>query len=305
MLRARSDRPIKGIVCILIGTGMITMNDAMLKLVVTEHALGETIFVRGLFALAPTLFLIYRHGGWSSLRCHDVKGQVLCAVLLVLPVYLFIFSLRHLDLGLAIILVYAGPVMATALSAWLLREHVGLRRWCVVSVGFAGVVLVVQPASQAFSPIMLLPVLVACMVAAREIAIRRMVSAESTISIHFYSSLAVMLTALLTSFGQWVPLPLDVWAKLAVSGLGFGFGIFFLTDALRYADVSLLSPFKYTGVVWALGLGYLIWGERPTLLVLGGALIIVGSGLFLLKRNPPDATEPAAAPETARTGEHR
>jgi drug/metabolite transporter (DMT)-like permease len=115
-----------------------------------------------------------------------------------------------------------------------------------------------------------------------------MLARESTISIHLYSSLAVMLIALLTSFHGWVPLSLHAWLSLALSGLGFGFGIFFVTDALRYADVSLVSPFKYTGVVWALALGYLMWGEVPTALVVAGALVIVGSGLFLLRRSSLD-----------------
>jgi drug/metabolite transporter (DMT)-like permease len=261
------------------------MNDAMLKWVVTDHPLGETIFVRGMFALIPTLFLVYRHGGRAALRIHDFKAQVVCAVLLVLPIFLFIFSLRHLDLGVAIILVYAGPLLATALGSWVLHERVDARRWGAVGVGFAGVVLVVQPASQAFSPLMLIPVLVALLIAARDIIVRRMLARESTVSIHLYSSLAVMLIALVTSVHEWVPLSLQAWLSLALSGLGFGFGIFFVTDALRYADVSLVSPFKYTGVVWALALGYLMWGEVPTMPVVAGALVIVGSGLFLLRQS--------------------
>jgi len=95
----------------------------------------------------------------------------------------------------------------------------------------------------------------------------------------------VILLALLTSYSEWVSLSLEVWISLALAGLGFGFGIFLVTDALRYADVSLVSPFKYTGVVWALALGYLMWGEVPTVPVIGGALVIICSGLFLLKRS--------------------
>jgi len=122
----------------------------------------------------------------------------------------------------------------------------------------------------------------------RDIVVRRVVSEETTISIHFYSSVAVMLIALLTCDG-WAVLPAEAWLRLAVAGLGFGFGIYFATDALRYADVSLLSPFKYVGVVWALVLGYWMWGEMPTWLVMAGAVMIVASGLFLL-RHPSSET---------------
>lgn len=286
-LRGRVHRPLRGVLSITAGIGLITTNDAMLKWVVAEHPLGEAIFVRGAFAMLPTLFLVHRQGGWAALRVHDWNGQIVCAALLALPIFLFIFSLRYLDLGFATILLHSSPLLATALGAWLLHERVNARRWLAVVAGFAGVLLVVQPTNQTFSLLMLLPVLVALLVAVRDIVISRVVATESTVAIHFYSSVAVMLIALFT-FANWTPLPPEAWLRLAVAGLGFGFGIYLATDALRYADVSLLAPFKYIGVVWALVLGYWLWGEVPALLVIGGAVLIVGSGLLLLRQPAAD-----------------
>ena len=114
-LRACSDRPLNYILFRLLGAGLITENDAMLKLVVMEHALAETIFVRGAFALVPTLSFACRTRGWSSLPCHDIKGRLPCATLLVLPLYVFIFSLRHLDPGPAVTRVFLA--------------HLSPRRW--------------------------------------------------------------------------------------------------------------------------------------------------------------------------------
>lgn len=265
------------------GIGLVTVNDAMIKWVVTDYPLGEAVFVRGVFALLPTLFLVSRHGGLASLRVRDWRGQLICAALLAVPIFLFVYSLRHLELGVAVILIYSGPLLATALGSWLLRERVDVWRWSAVGAGFAGVALVVQPTGQTFTPILLLPLLVALLVAARDIVVRRLVVGESTIAIHFYSSVAVLMVALFTVH-EWVYLPLAVWLSLALAGLGFGFGIYLVTDALRYADVSLVSPFKYTSVVWALLLGYLLWGEVPTVLVIIGALVIVATGVFLIRQ---------------------
>ncbi|MDH3451884.1 MAG: DMT family transporter [Gammaproteobacteria bacterium] len=103
------------------------------------------------------------------------------------------------------------------------------------------------------------------------------------------------------SFGEWVPLALDAWLRLALSGLGFGFGIFLVTDALRYAEVSLLSPVKYTGVVWAVGLGYLLWDEIPTMLVTAGALAIVGSDQTVFATRGRISVAPVCINESAVT----
>ena len=117
---AREWRPIKGIALSVVGIGFITFNDAMMKLVVEEHPIGEAIFVRGLFALVPMAFLIYRAGGLRSLAVHNMGMQLWCALLLVGPLFLFVFSLSRLPLSIAtIIFLYesafcnaAGPLVS-------------------------------------------------------------------------------------------------------------------------------------------------------------------------------------------------
>ena len=213
----------------------------------------------------------------------QLEGSVLASMLLVVPMYLFVYSLSRLSLGVNIILLGISPLLATALSAWFLREPVGWQRWTAVAVGFSGIALVVRPTGEGFSTIYLLPVLVALLVAFRDLLIRRMLAHETSISIHLFSSIVVMLSALPSAAFGWHSLDFAVLAKLAIAGVGVGLGIYFLTDALRFADVSLLAPFKYSGVVWALILGYLLWGEVPTSWVFAGAAVIVLSGLFVLR----------------------
>ena len=279
----RQPRPLHGIGLMIIGTGFITLNDAMMKSVIVNIPMGEAIFVRGLFGLLVTAVLLHRVGGWPAARWRNFKGQLLASLLLVVPIYLFVYSLSRLSLGITTILLGTNPLMVVIFSAWLLREQVGWQRWAAVAVGFAGLAMVVRPADDGFSVILLLPVVVAMLGALRDLLIRRMVTHETPISIQIFSSVIVVLSTLPSAAFGWHTPSFSDLTQLAVSGAGFALGIFCLTDAMRFAPVSLLAAFKYSGVVWALMLSFLIWGETPTAWVLAGATTIVLSGLFVLR----------------------
>jgi len=158
---AREWRPLKGIALSVLGIGFITFNDAMMKLVVEQHPIGEAIFVRGLFALVPMALLIYRAGGLRSLAVHNMGMQLWCALLLVGPLFLFVFSLSRLPLSIATIIFFTNPLFVTLLAPWFLNETVGWRRVSAVLVGFAGATLVVKPVGDAFVWILLGPLVVA------------------------------------------------------------------------------------------------------------------------------------------------
>ena len=281
---AREWRPLKGVSLSVLGIGFITFNDAMMKLVVENHPIGEAIFVRGLFALVPTAFLIYRAGGWRSLGVYSMGMQFWCALLLVGPLFLFVFSLSMLPLSIATIIFFTNPLFVTLLAPSFLKETVGWRRISAVLLGFAGATLVVKPVGDAFVWIMLGPLLVALLSAVRELIVRTALARETSESLLFYSSAAVTLTALATAPFGWVPLSWHTLALLAASGMAFSFGIYLMTEGLRFGDASLLSQYKYTGIVWALGLGYLLWGELPDWWTLLGTGLIIVSGLYVVLR---------------------
>lgn len=278
------NNPARGAALAILGTGLITVNDAAMKWVVADVPVGEAIFVRGLFALGPIALLVRRQGGRRTLRFQSLWRQLLCGALLVAALFLFVHSLTLLSLAVTTIVLYVSPLLSTALAPLLLREHVGWRRWSAVVVGFAGVALVVGPGLGAGSPVLLLPLLVALLSGLRDILIRTMVARETSLSIMFFTTVMVIVTALPTALGGWVPLDWRDLGLLAIAGLGFGFGLYCLTDALRWAEVSLVAPLKYTGVVWALILGVLVWGDLPDTRTLLGAALVVGAGVFVLRR---------------------
>ncbi|MEM7223384.1 MAG: DMT family transporter [Pseudomonadota bacterium] len=282
--RERVEHPSRGIALVLAGTGLITLNDAAIKAVVLEHPLGQAVFLRGLFVLLPIAFLVMRAGGWKAMAVRSASGQALSAGLLVGALFLFVFSLSRLPLSICVIIIYTNPLFVTALAPLIVGERVGWRRWGAVLLGFLGTVLILWPDQSGFSWLLLVPLAASLLTALRDLVTRRLVVGETSVSILAYSSLAVTLCALPVAAFDWEPLGLDDFALLAGAGLAFTFGLFCLTDSLRYADASLISPFKYSGVVLAAVLGYLIWSEVPDLADLAGAGLIMASGLFILHR---------------------
>lgn len=288
----------------VLGCGLLTVNDAAMKSVVADHSVSQAVFVRGLFALVP-IFLLVRHaGGWPALRWTNVGGQMAAAALLVVALFLFINALALLPLTIAIIVIYSNPLFVTALAPWALGERVGWRRWSAVVVGFAGVLLVVGPEVAAFSWALLLPLTVALLTAARDLLVRRVIAGETSVSLLAFSSLAVTFCALPGAVLDWAPLEMFEIVVLAVAALFFALGLFLMTEALRFADASLVSPYKYSGVIWAALLGFLLWRETPSLEVWLGAALIVISGLFILGREKTLSSGPARseAPATRSEG---
>lgn len=281
---ARQHRPMRGIALATIGIGFITFNDALMKLVVDERPIGQAIFVRGLFTLVPIALLVYRAGGGRVLRVYSWRWQFLCAALLVGPLFLFVYSISQLPLAVATIVSFTNPLFVALLAPMVLRERVDKGRLLAVMVGFIGVLFIVQPGGTTFQWIALGPLAVAFLTAVRELVLRVALARDTSESMLLISTVSVTVIALTTWPFGWPPMSALDALLLAGAALGFGFGIYATTEALRFAEASLLSTFKYTAVVWALVLAFLIWGDVPTLLMLVGAALITASGLYVLAR---------------------
>ncbi len=284
----RINKPVTGIILMLLGSSVITFNDAATKVVVTDHAVSQALFVRSIFSLAAIAFLVHREGGWHAARWNSLSAQLICGVPLVTSVFLFIWSLSFIPIAIATIIFYLSPLFVTALAP-LLGERVGWRRWAAVVVGFAGAVLVIEPTGGGFTWMYIVPVAAALTLALRDLAARKIVAGESSLSILVFSTLALMVATLPPAIAQWTAFSLTDYALLAFSGLCFGISLFLLTEAFRYADASLVSPVKYSGVVVAAGLGYVVWGDVPSLSALAGAVLIIASVLMIMRREQAKA----------------
>ncbi|WP_395611462.1 DMT family transporter [Allosphingosinicella sp.] len=263
--------------------------------------LVESIFYRFAFGLPPLLLwmaLSGSLGAWRTTRplAHAWRGAIGLSTML-----LAFTAVTLLPLAEATTLSFIAPLFSVALSAVILREQVGRYRWTAVAVGLAGVMVVMQPGGTHLNPLGLgLAVLAALGVAGVTITLRQIGKTERTPTIVLWFTLFSMLgTGLFMPFyGQ--AHDAGTWAILLGLGLAGGIGQLFLTSSLRFAPVPVVVPFDYSQLLWAVMLGWLLWGTHPAATTWLGAAIIVGSGLYTLYREHKlgrdRAKEPAAEP---------
>ena len=279
---SRQHRPLRGISLSVFGIGCITFNDSMMKLVVNEYPIGQAIFIRGVFVLLLISLMVYRQGGARVLRVHSLRLQFWCAVLLVLPLFLFIYALSQLPLSIATIIFFTNPLFVCILAPIWLGERITWLLASAVALGFVGTALVLDPTSATFEWVLLAPLMVALLSAFRELVLRQAMARETAVSTLFYASLAVTIIAAFTLPLGWVAMDWREYGLLALAAFGFGLGIYSMTESLRFAAASVVAPYKYSAIVWALILGYLFWGEMPTPMLWGGTALIIASGIAVL-----------------------
>ncbi len=276
--------PTGGIACILLGGAFLTLNDAAMKWLTAGYPVGEIMTFRALFAFLPVAFFAWRAGGWRSLRVRHFHAQSARAAFFVMSSFLWVFGLNFLPLADAMAATFTGPIMITALAPLLLGETVGWRRWTAVLVGFVGILLMIQPAGEGLRVAMLLPLVSVMGGVARDVITRRIASSESSVGTLAFTTAATCLAGLFTlPFGWTVPGARD-WLILAASGVLMGAAHFLYIEALRLAEAVIVMPFKYFNMVWAVALGFAIWGDLPDRWVIGGTVLVVLSGLYIMHR---------------------
>ena len=279
-----SAAPGRGIAYTILGGALLTTNDAVLKWLTGDYPVGQIMFVRGMFVFLPIALLVWRAGGIDALRINSIRGQSLRAVFAFTSGFLFITGLAFLPLADAIAITFAGPLFITALAPTLLGEHVGWRRWSAVLIGFAGVMVMIRPGAGAVQWAALLPLAASLSGAFRDLTTRRMAATETSISIMGFTNAAVVLAGLSTWPFGWVPLvPGDV-GLMALSGMLVGGAHFLLIERYRWAEAALVAPFKYTNMIWAVAFGFAVWGDLPDTWTVIGVAVVIGSGLFIVRR---------------------
>jgi len=245
----------------------------------------EIILFRNLFAFVPLGLYIWRTTGFSVLKTRRPFGHLTRSAVGLTGMVCGFSAVQHLPLTEATALQFTSPLFMTALSAMLLSEKVGRHRWAAVVVGFLGVLIMARPLpGQMNVPGVTLGVLSALGAAGAMVAIRQIADTEKGPTIVFYFTLGGAALGLVGSLFHWVTPDPQTLALLVLAGLIGGVGQLFLTEALRQAPIGVIAPFDYTQLVWAAGLGLVIWGELPHPLTLVGAVIVAASGVYILHR---------------------
>ncbi len=287
-LAQASNRPLLGIGLLVVGAGLFTVNDAISKWLTTVYPVSEFIFVRGFFAVLSVLLVVACTQSIGQLRLVNWKGQISRSAAQAIGTLLLVSTLGFLPLSTVTALLFASPIMMAALSGPMLGEHVSWQRWCAILLGFAGVLIMVQPGAESFQPLMIIPLLGALALSIRDILSRSLARTETAVSILFMSVLGQMLVGLIAIpieagpvKGGWTAIDPFHFAILAASGCVSGCGQFLVVQAFRHAEASLLAPLKYSTLLWAVLIGFVFWAEIPSIAILGGAVLVMLSGLYM------------------------
>ena len=273
---------IRGVLSMVLGGGALTVSDAATKWLTESIPIGEILFVRALVVALAIWLLVSLRREKGTLRIGRLRNQAMRSILAVVTTFLIVLSLANLPLNEVVAILFMGPIFIAVLATPMLGEHVGLQRWLAVLVGFAGMLIIVRPGTAAFHIAALLPIAAALSASMRDIVTRHIRTTETSTAILFYSMVAVLLAGLASAPFGWQPMDIGAIAVAVFAGLMFGLGHFFVIEAYRYAEASIVSPYRYSNLIWAALLGFLIWGEIPSIWVLAGTPLVVGSGLYIL-----------------------
>ena len=288
-------KPILGISLKVLSALVFTMMSATLKTLMDRYPTGEVVFFRSIFAIVPLwAWLAWRGDLIDGLRTQNVIGHFKRGFLGTCGMALGFTALSYLPLHDAIAIGYASPLVVVVLAAIILKETVRAYRWTAVAVGFVGVMIMLSPyltpetfiggltAGPALGALCALAG--AFSSAGAMIQVRRLTGTEKTGAIVFYFFvLASGLSFCTIIFGWNMPDTTDL-ALFVLAGILGGIGQILLTECYRYADTSMIAPFEYTTMIWALLLGWFIFGDLPTPTILTGAAIVAGTGLFIVWR---------------------
>ena len=274
----------RGIVYMIASVFIFAVANAIGKWLLATYPVNEVIFFRCAFALLPCTVLVMTHGGLSALRTNRVREHALRSASQFLSMVCIFTAFRMMPLADAVAIQFASPLFLTVLSIFILGERVGIHRWSAVLVGFAGVMIMVRPGPGLLESGALFALGNAIISASVTIAMRRMSITESSTTLVAYQGLfTAFLSLCLLPFGWVTPSWFDA-LLLAALGITSGVGQFCWTQAFRFAPAAVAAPFSYMSMVWALGFGFVIWGEVPTVALLGGGAVVAASGLYILYR---------------------
>ncbi len=272
-----------GILLVTLTTLCFATLDACAKWLVQYLPVLQVVWLRFLFHVLLASALLAPRYGLELVRVRNWKLQALRAAMLGTMTALNFWALQYLQLAETGAIQFSVPLMIALLSAWWLGERLDARRWLAIIAGFIGVLLVIRPGSQAFHPAILLSVGNAILYAAFNMLTRRMVATESAASMQLMSALGATLLLAPWALAGWQwPDGWFTWGVIAICGLCGGLGHFMVAQAHRYASAATLGPFLYQQIIYMTLWGWLIFGQVPGLLVVGGAAIVVLSGLYLL-----------------------
>lgn len=268
----------------LVAVALFSVMDVLVKWEGALYPLVMIMFFRSVFAFVPLSFFIFRRGLRTALTVQSPLSHVLRSVVGLAAMGAIFLAYTMMSLADVIAITFSAPLFVTALSVPMLGEKVGARRWCAILVGFAGVLVMIQPGPGMVESGAAIALFGTLCYAIASIYVRKLSKVDPSTAIVFYYTLtSTLVTGAFLPFVWVTPDLIDLLLMIAAGVIG-GTAQLIKTHAFRYADVSVIMPFDYSALIWATLYSYLIWDEFPDRFVLIGAAIVIASGLYILFR---------------------
>ncbi len=299
-----SNRPIVGISAVVCGLFLFSLQDVVIKFFSSNYSVLQIVVIRGVVSTLIVAAAVAMSLGLTGFTVRNpvlILSKGLLAFLSYLAYYMAIASLPLADV---VAITFSAPIMVTVMSALLLKEYVGVRRWLAVAVGFAGVLLVVGPGGRIADIAVSFAAIAAFTYAINSVIARYIGPEDKPLTVTFYFTLAmflggVMATIIVITIGPMIPAShpslaflirpwsmendLDLLLMVAL-GVNAALGFYCLNKAYLSAPASTVAPFEYTYILWAVLFGYLFWSELPSLYTLAGVILLISGNLYTLHR---------------------
>ncbi len=292
-----------GIFLLCGGMFIFSFQDVIIKLLSETYPVHEIVFIRGLVAIPLLFVVVHFDSGFHSFKSNYVWQHVVRSLLMFGAYFFFYLAAAAIPLSTAIALFFVSPLMITVLSIPLLGETVGIRRWIGITVGLLGAVIMIRPGFGTLEPAMLLPLIAALCYSVSMIMARKMGATGSASVMAFYAAMTFMYLGAAMGVGismfdldpvshptmafllrDWVMPNAIELAMLVTIGVISAMGFYLLIQAYRLGEATVVAPFEYIYIPIALIHTIVIWGDLPDAFTLLGVALILGSGIYVLRR---------------------
>ena len=272
-----------GIIFAILAYFSFSLLDAIQKTAVIYNSVFQILFLKYFFTLFLSKAESIRKKNIYFYQTQNIKLQIIRSFLSIIESGCFVLSFRYLTLADAHSIGSLTPVIVVGLSAIFLREKVSAKTWIAIFFGFLGVLIIMRPGLSIFDSKSLIPLVAAFFLSLYQILTRKASKYDPSETSLFYTSIIgiISMSFLVPFFWQ----PMQSFSYLLFVGIGifFSFGIYFQIIALSYSKASIVQPFHYTLILWAIILGYLIYDDIPDIFTITGAIIIATSGIYVLR----------------------
>ena len=259
--------------------------DATQKTLILYHSVFQLLLVKYFFVLFLSLIESKRKNNINFYKSKSIKLQIFRSLLSVIESGCFVLSFKYLSLADAHSVGSLAPVIVVALSAIFLKEKVSTKIWIAIFIGFIGVLIILRPTSSIFDPKALLPLLAAFVLGLYQVVTKKVSEHDTTETSLFYTSIIGIFIMSLLASNFWNPVSSSSYILFFIIGIFFSLGVYLQIIALSMARASIIQPFHYTLIFWAIILGYIFYNDIPDLFTIVGAVIITLSGIFVLTQS--------------------